>query len=176
MTDTKTRKIPRCLYASDDDPSDADEPDVAKTLETLEILPPTELAEPIKEPKVANKEKKQKKEPITKPVRKKKEPSPISCQFCGKQYSFTYALERHINDNRCYVKREKDKEEIEKLRSLPPPPPPVAEPVAVPVKEKPKRQRKPSVKKEAPQVREMPPPAAPLIQQQQKAKYLFKFN
>jgi hypothetical protein len=134
---TTSRKIPRVLYASDDD--DMSDVEIETPVTPVETplseakenpVSPVELplSEPIRKkgrPKKAPlSEAKEKAEP------KKREHDPMECKFCGKKYTQSFSLNKHINDNRCYVKREQDKAEIERIKALatlPPPPPVIGE-------------------------------------------------
>jgi hypothetical protein len=182
---TPTRKIPRVLYASDDsEMSDVETEPIAPPVPPVEPLAES-IPEPIKIPESIKKKGRPKKAPEEKAPPKKREHSPVECKYCGKKYTQGYSLDKHINDNRCYVKREQDKAEIERIKSLPPPPPPLNE------DKKPKKQKKVVIESESESVVKKPrpkkekaappppPPAAPavpLIQSAPKAKYMFKFN
>jgi hypothetical protein len=193
---TTSRKIPRVLYASDDeDMSDVEletpvtpvETQIENPLGEAKELPVAPLSEPIRKkgrPKKAPDEN-----ATTKKVEpKKREHDPMECKFCGKKYTQSFSLNKHINDNRCYVKREQDKAEIERIKALatlPPPPPEkpkkqkkaVIESEVEPVVKKP-RQKKEKVLSEVKPPQPPPPtaPVVPLVSQAPKAKYLFKFN
>lgn len=176
MSESKTasRKIPRVLYASDDDEMSDVEPETIPVPEAVpESVPTTEcLDEPVA---VIKKKGRPKKAPEEKAPRKKREHSPIVCKYCGKNYTQGYSLDKHINDNRCYVKREQDKAEIERLKSLPPPPP--AQPIDA-VEKKPRKQAAPKEKVVREKKRENIRPASPLPVASpvaSKPKYMFKF-
>ena len=194
MSESKTslRKIPRVLYASDDDEmSEAEDispppPPPVETLESLSEAKASIAAVESIDEKTPKKKGRPKKAPEEKAPRQKREHSPVECKYCGKKYTQGYSLDKHINDNRCYVKREQDKAEMERIKALPPPPPPVIEskkekkprkPPATPVIESEPVKKVVRQKKE--KVNPPPPPATPavpLIPSAPKAKYMFKFN
>ncbi len=189
---TTSRKIPRILYPSDDeDMSDVEsvhnEPIAELVAEP--VAPEDSASLVVPEPCLVTKKKGRPPKPreATEKPRVIREKTKVECTYCHRVYTQAFSLDKHINDNRCYVKREQDKKEIEDLKaavgkqSAKPKKEPKKEPepiVVAPLPVKPKKERKKTEPKlETP--RPVKPPPIPVatqfVPQAQKPKYTFKF-
>ena len=48
----------------------------------------------------------------------KPEKKPLPCSYCGKEYQTLFNLQRHLNDNRCPIKNDRDKKAFEKQQAM----------------------------------------------------------
>ena len=188
---TTSRKIPRILYPSDDeDMSDVESVHNESVAEPIaEPVAPEESASlVVPEPCLVTKKKgrpPKPREPTEKP-RVIREKTKVECTYCHRVYTQAFSLDKHINDNRCYVKREQDKKEIEDLKAAvekqkgkpkkESKKEPEPEPIVASVKPK-KERKKAEPKLETPRPVKLPPipVATQFVPQPQKPKYTFKF-